>query len=40
MKLLLRVECQQVGEVFHAEIEGYPGIFCKSFVLIVAVNIE
>src|SRR5271156_7075336 len=31
---LLIAECQQVGEVFHAETEGYPGIFCKSFVLI------
>jgi histone acetyltransferase len=28
------VECQQVGEVFHAETEGYPGIFRKSVVLI------
>lgn len=29
------VECESVGKVFHAEVEGYPGILCE-FVLVIA----
>ena len=28
-------ECESVGKVFYAEVEGYPGILCE-FVLVIA----